>query len=149
MGAFARFGSGLIRNHHQDKIMRPLSNSDDANVSANGMAGRNKSSLLDGASKNSSGASREFHNFVADIEDLITRTTSLTGEDLDKTKAQLNERIAAARAYLDEVSSSVVQRARQTAMVANTYVHDQPWAAIGIGAAVGTLFGFMLGRRKQ
>jgi ElaB/YqjD/DUF883 family membrane-anchored ribosome-binding protein len=46
------------------------------------------------------------------------------------------------------MSDAVVQRARRTATVTNDYVHEQPWAAVGIGAAVGVLFGFVLGRRK-
>jgi ElaB/YqjD/DUF883 family membrane-anchored ribosome-binding protein len=96
----------------------------------------------------SSRASREFHNFVADIEELVTKTTSLTGKDLDDAKEQLSERIATARNYLDEVSDSLVQRARKSATVTNRYVHEQPWAAVGIGAAVGVLCGFLLGNRK-
>ena len=83
-----------------------------------------------------------------DIEDLITKTTSLTGQDLENAKEQLNERIASARTYLDDVSESIVQRARKSATVTNNYVHEQPWAAVGIGAAVGVLVGFVLGNRK-
>ncbi len=115
---------------------------------ANGQAARSKSALSSIATTMTSRASREFHNFVADIEDLITKTTSLTGEDLEKAKEQLNERIASARTYLDEVSESIVQRARKSATVTNNYVHEQPWAAVGIGAAVGVVVGFLLSNRK-
>lgn len=91
-----------------------------------------------------SGVTQEFHNFVADVEDLVSKTTSLTGEDLTRAKAKLVARVAAAKESLQEISSDLVQRARKT----NSYVHDQPWQAIGIGAAVGVLLGFVLGRRK-
>lgn len=114
----------------------------------NGQGVRTKSAIFEAANMVSSRASREFHNFVADIEDLITKTTSLTGEDLQKAKAQLSERIATARNYLDDVSESVTQRARKTATVTNNYVHEQPWTAVGIGAAVGVVIGFVLGSRK-
>jgi ElaB/YqjD/DUF883 family membrane-anchored ribosome-binding protein len=115
---------------------------------ANGHAARAKPTFSGIAETMTSRASREFHNFVADIEDLITKTTSLTGKDLEDAKEQLNERIASARTYLDDVSDSLVQRARKSATVTNNYVHEQPWAAVGIGAAVGVLVGFVLGNRK-
>lgn len=94
-----------------------------------------------------SGISREFNNLLADIEDLIKEATSLTGEDLTAARNKLNARIAEARAAAQVVSDSVVQRARQTAGVANDYVHEQPWKALGAGAAVAFLLGFILARR--
>ena len=95
-----------------------------------------------------SGVSREFHNFLADIEDLVKATTSLTGEDLAAAKAKLNARIEAARESVAEISGTITQRVRKGAKITNSYVHDQPWQAIGVGAAVGMLLGYVLGRRS-
>ncbi len=94
-----------------------------------------------------SGIAREFHNFVADIEDLLKATTTLTGDDLQKAKAKLNERIAAAKESATEIGESVINRARKTAEHTNAYVHEQPWSAIGASAAVGLLLGYLLARR--
>jgi ElaB/YqjD/DUF883 family membrane-anchored ribosome-binding protein len=91
---------------------------------------------------------REFNNFVADIEDLIKATTNLTGEDLQKAKDKLNERISAAKKSVTEVSETVVERARKTAETTNTYVHEQPWNAVGASAAIGLLLGYLLARRN-
>jgi ElaB/YqjD/DUF883 family membrane-anchored ribosome-binding protein len=90
----------------------------------------------------------EFHNFIADIEDLITSMTSLTGEDLARAKAKLSERVAAAKESVDEMSTEVVHRARKTARATNRYVEENPWQAVGIGAALGLLVGVLLGRRN-
>lgn len=98
--------------------------------------------------KATSGVSREFHSFVADIEDLIKATTSLTGDDLAAAKVKLNERIAAARDAAAEISDTITQRVRKSATVTNNFVHDKPWQAIGIGTAVGVLLGFVIGRRS-
>lgn len=93
------------------------------------------------------GVSRELHSFVADIEDLVKATTSLTGEDLARAKAKLGERIAAAKQSVEEIGGVIVDRARHTVKVTDGYVHKQPWQAIGIGAALGLLVGFVLARR--
>ncbi len=95
-----------------------------------------------------SGAPLEFHNFLADIEDLIKATTSLTGEDLMRAKAKLAERVAIAKKSVEAMSGAIIHRTRKTAEVTNNYVHEQPWKAVGIGAAVGVLLGFVLARRK-
>jgi ElaB/YqjD/DUF883 family membrane-anchored ribosome-binding protein len=95
-----------------------------------------------------SAISRELHNFLADIEDLIKDTTSLSGEELAQARDKLNERIAKARASVEAASESVVQRARHTADVTNEYVHEKPWVALGAGAALAFLVGVIIARRS-
>ncbi len=96
-----------------------------------------------------SGITQEFQNFVADMEDLIKASTSLTGEDLARAKASLNARVAAARAFVEEMPEAISVRARNTLKLADGYVREQPWQTIGITAAVGVLVGFLLGRSRQ
>lgn len=106
-----------------------------------------KSEIRAEVDKASTSIANEFNNFVADVEDLIKATTHLTGEDLSKAKAKLNERIALAKESATEIGESLANRARKTAETTNTYVHEQPWNAVGIGAAVGLVVGYLLARR--
>lgn len=94
------------------------------------------------------GISREFHDFVADIEDLIKQTTALTGDDLARAKDKLSARVAAARDSVESLRDDVAHRARKVAADTNTYVHEQPWKAIGASAVIGLLLGVVLTRRN-
>jgi ElaB/YqjD/DUF883 family membrane-anchored ribosome-binding protein len=94
-----------------------------------------------------SSITREFRNFVADMEDFIKTTTSLTGDDLARAKANLSSRVAAARVFAEEMPRTIADRARYTVRVAHGHVRERPWQAIGVTAAVGLLIGFLLGRR--
>lgn len=92
-------------------------------------------------------ASKEFSNLVADIEDLVKATTSLTGEELVKARKMLNDRLAVAKQSIDGVSSDVMTQARKTAAATDNYVRAQPWQVIGAGAAFGVLLGYVIGRK--
>ena len=93
------------------------------------------------------GMSREFHDFLADIEELVKDTKSMTGDELATVKEKLGERIASAKASAEEMGNAISKHARNTAAETNQYVHEQPWTAIGAGAAVAFLLGFVLARR--
>lgn len=92
-------------------------------------------------------ASSELHDFISDVEDLVKETSTLTGEDLKRAKAKLSARLESAKSSAGEMGNTIAKRSRQAAHVTNDYVHDQPWKAIGTGAVVGLLVGFILARR--
>ena len=95
----------------------------------------------------SASAPGEFQSFVADIEDLITSMTPLTGEDLARAKERLAARVELAKESFSEVSGEIAERARKTARVTDAYVHEHPWQSVGIGAILGLLVGIVVSRR--
>lgn len=103
--------------------------------------------LESAASKADSAIKKEFQSFVADLENLISSTTSLTGDELSKARDKLGERVAAAKDSLQTMSSDVVSRARDTAKATDEYVHEQPWKSMGVSAGVGFLLGMLVARR--
>lgn len=92
--------------------------------------------------------SQEFQRFLADIESLVKSLTSLTGNELEAAKFQLKQRIAAAKITIAEVRSNVAKQACDTISATDTYVHEQPWKAVGTSAAIGFLLGLILARRN-
>jgi ElaB/YqjD/DUF883 family membrane-anchored ribosome-binding protein len=98
--------------------------------------------------ESSSALTKEFSNFVADIEDLIKSSVSLSGEELANAKNQIKERIDAAKSALGETAESAASKARRAAAAANQYVSEEPWKAVGVGAAVGFLLGVVVARRQ-
>lgn len=84
---------------------------------------------------------QQFHTFLADIEELVKDVTSLNGEELAQAKFKLNARIATAKTATEIGAGNIIQRARHTAVVTNSFVHKQPWKAVGTGAALAFLLG--------
>lgn len=92
--------------------------------------------------------SSEFYKFLADIEDLVKETTSLNGEELEKAREDIRNRIEAAKQSVAGFGVSVGQRARKSATYTNHYVHENPWPIIGLSALSGLLFGYLITRRS-
>jgi len=90
---------------------------------------------------------QQFHMFIADIENLVKDATSLTGDELAQAKFKLSARIAKAKAATETGASNIMQRARHTAAATNSYVHKQPWKAVGTGAALAFLLARALSKR--
>jgi ElaB/YqjD/DUF883 family membrane-anchored ribosome-binding protein len=89
--------------------------------------------------------SKEFQNFVADIEDLVKSSTSLTGDELAAAKDRIKDRIGQAKTMLGQTGESVAARARRSLAATNDYVNDEPWKAVGVSAGIGGAVGFLLG----
>jgi ElaB/YqjD/DUF883 family membrane-anchored ribosome-binding protein len=48
---------------------------------------------------------------------------------------------------MEELHASIATGARTAARTTDGYVRENAWGAIGVGAAVGVLLGFLLARR--
>jgi ElaB/YqjD/DUF883 family membrane-anchored ribosome-binding protein len=92
--------------------------------------------------------SAEIRNVLADAEDLIKATTSLTGEDLARVRAQLAKGVAAAKQSIEQMGGAIADGARKTAATTDAYVHEQPWKVIGACAAIAFLLGVVVARRN-
>jgi ElaB/YqjD/DUF883 family membrane-anchored ribosome-binding protein len=90
--------------------------------------------------------SNEFHNFIADIEDLLKTTTSLTGAEFEAAKKKLTERVATAKASVEDIGHNFAAKARHSAEVTDRYVHQQPWQSIAACAAVSFVLGVIVAR---
>ena len=91
----------------------------------------------------------EFNNFVSDVERLIKESSHLTGDDLARAKIKLNQRINAARQYVNNINRTAAEKAQKVATLTNDYVHEKPWAVLGTGAIVSFVLGLLLGHRND
>ena len=61
--------------------------------------------------------------------------------------ASVAARRSAAKLRLQELQGEAVDRAKDAARFTDDYVHDNPWTAIGVAAAIGFVAGLLLNRR--
>ena len=92
-------------------------------------------------------AGAEIRNLIADVEDLIKRVAHFDDADLARARARLERTLAATRATLHNGSERVRTSARQAVTTTDSYVHENPWSAVGIAAALGAAFAVLLSTR--
>jgi ElaB/YqjD/DUF883 family membrane-anchored ribosome-binding protein len=89
----------------------------------------------------------QFSSVISEAESLLNKATHETGEKARDLRSQAEARLLSAKLKLQELQGVAVDRAKDAARVTDDYVHDNPWQAIGIAAAVGMIAGLLISRR--
>lgn len=89
----------------------------------------------------------EVRNLIADVEEVIRRVAHLEDADLAQARERLERTLEATRASLHNGSERVRTTARQAATTTDSYVHENPWSAIGIAAAAGAAIAVLMSTR--
>ena len=89
----------------------------------------------------------DFKVVVADTEELLRSTAGQAGDKISELRAKAQDHLASAKLKLADAEAAIVDKAKEAGRVADDYVHDNPWGAVGIAAGVGFLVGLLIGRR--
>lgn len=81
-------------------------------------------------------------------EDLLKAAAASSGEKAADLREKANLLIQQGRAKLRVAEEMVVEKSKAAARAADGYVHENPWTAIGVAAAVGFLLGMLTNRKN-
>jgi ElaB/YqjD/DUF883 family membrane-anchored ribosome-binding protein len=93
--------------------------------------------------------SGEIRNLIADVEDLLKGVANVGDADVARLRARVMETVQTAKSTLMDRTETLRTQANDAAAVADDYVRERPWAAIGIAAAIGVAVGLVAGRRTS
>lgn len=120
-----------------DEFDRPGSHNGGSTVSAAREASRQARAAV----------GEEVHKLIADVENLIRRIGDAADPELRRARVEVQNAIAATRKALAERAEQLQRQARQAFEASDSYVHEQPWQAVGLAAVVGLFVGVLIGRR--
>ena len=90
---------------------------------------------------------QDFKVVVADVEELLRATASQAGERVSAVREKVQDSLHRAKVKLAEAEDIMVDKGKQAARVTDEYVHDHPWRAVCVAAAIGLVIGLLIGRR--
>ena len=84
---------------------------------------------------------------MTEAEELLKATAGQAGDQIQSVRARVQETIAAAKAGGVDLEQAAIDGAKAAAKATDSYVHENPWPAIGVAAALGLVAGWILGRK--
>ncbi|WWO97507.1 MAG: hypothetical protein V6005_00730 [Candidatus Dasytiphilus stammeri] len=84
---------------------------------------------------------------VSSIENMLNNCTDKNPSDLENLRQKAKHILDEARKSLGNSKEHIMQQTREVANLANNYLHEKPWAGVGIGATLGLILGCLLMRR--
>lgn len=89
----------------------------------------------------------EWHNLIADVEDLVKKIANVGDAEVARVRARVERTLETAKSAAARSASTARDYAHQAGARTDEYVHESPWTAVGLAAAVGVLIGFFAARR--
>ena len=84
---------------------------------------------------------------LAEAEEMLKRASLETGDKARDLRSQVETQLLRAKLKLQEIEGQAIDQAKAAARATDDYVHDNPWQAIGIAAALGLAVGLLMNRR--
>jgi ElaB/YqjD/DUF883 family membrane-anchored ribosome-binding protein len=84
---------------------------------------------------------------VEDAEAYLAASVGRTGEAYAAARLKLERMLDETKMQIADTHRALTEKARTAARLADSYVHERPWASIAGGAGAGLLLGLSLARR--
>lgn len=88
----------------------------------------------------------DFKVVMEDAEALLTATAQKGDEKLDELRARSRESLRLLGERISVSQAALMANGRKAARATDLYVHDNPWASLGIAAGAGLVFGLLMRR---
>lgn len=84
---------------------------------------------------------------ISDTEELLRATAGSAGEKVGELRERIGLRLRDAKERLIDMEVAVVDKTKAAARATDDFVHEEPWKAVGVAAALGLALGVLIGRR--
>ena len=92
-------------------------------------------------------SSAESCTLLGILDDGCDGLSGLARQPLGGGDLVIGARLVDAKIRLAEAEDEIINKTRAAARATDEYVHDNPWQAVGVAAAIGVLVGLIVGRR--
>jgi ElaB/YqjD/DUF883 family membrane-anchored ribosome-binding protein len=89
----------------------------------------------------------DLRNLVADAEELLKATASQAGEKIGVARQKIEQSLIEGKKALADAEKTVLKKSKEAAEIADDYVRENPWSAVGIAAGVGLVLGLLIRSR--
>ena len=84
---------------------------------------------------------------ISHTEELLRATAGSAGDKVGELRERIGLRLRDAKERLIDLEVAVVDKTKAAARATDDFVHEEPWKAVGVAAALGLALGVLIGRR--
>ena len=84
---------------------------------------------------------------ISDTEELLRATAGSACDKVGELRERIGLRLRDAKERLIDLEVAVVDKTKAAARATDDFVHEEPWKAVGVAAALGLALGVLIGRR--
>jgi len=86
----------------------------------------------------------DLKTLVNDAEELLKATANQAGEKVAVARQKIEQSLIEGKKALADAEKTLVAKSKECAEIADDYVRENPWSAVGIAAGVGLVLGLMI-----
>jgi ElaB/YqjD/DUF883 family membrane-anchored ribosome-binding protein len=86
----------------------------------------------------------DLRNLVADAEELLRATASQAGDKIGVARQKIEQSLIEGKKALADAEKSLVDKSKEAADIADDYVRENPWSAVGMAAGIGFVLGLLI-----
>lgn len=99
---------------------------------------------MDGEASSTDRLANDLKNLVADAEELLKATASQAGDKIGVARQKIEQSLIEGKKALADAEKTIVEKSKEAAEIADDYVRENPWSAIGIAAGIGLVLGLLI-----
>jgi ElaB/YqjD/DUF883 family membrane-anchored ribosome-binding protein len=89
----------------------------------------------------------DMKSVINEAERWLGSASSRSGEEMRAVKEKFESTLDTAKTDLIKLQANMTARSKVAAQAADTYVKDNPWTSVSLGAAIGVALGLLIGRK--
>ena len=99
---------------------------------------------MDGEASSKERLVGDLRNLVADAEELLKATASQAGDKIGVARQKIEQSLIEGKKALADAEKSLVAKSKECAEIADDYVRENPWSAVGIAGGIGLVLGLLI-----
>jgi ElaB/YqjD/DUF883 family membrane-anchored ribosome-binding protein len=88
----------------------------------------------------------DLKTLVGDAEELLKATASQAGEKVTVARQKIEQSLIEGKKALADAEKVLIDKSKECVDIADDYVRENPWSAVGIAAGVGLVLGLLIRR---
>ena len=99
---------------------------------------------MDGEATSKEKVVSDLRVLVNDAEELLKATANQAGEKIAVARQKIEQSLIEGKKALADAEQTFLNKSRECAEIADDYVRENPWSAVGVAAALGLALGLLI-----